>query len=133
MAEKQDGSGTVLAWHQRFVELEHPNPYIAFVKSSAWATLAFVFVSFLAIVSSSAVEYLFFIFFPQADGLFIFLVECFGYAATTVSFLLLIIVMIVESRILIKQLQSKGNALIAPNSKEDDVGPREVLGEVDES
>lgn len=98
-----------LAWHQRFVDLDHPNPYIAYAKSAVWGTLVFVFVCTLAIISTSAVDYIFNAFLPRADRFLVFLVSCFGYSATIVSFLLFIIVMIVESRVLIKKIYQKGS------------------------
>lgn len=119
MANDQNSATTALAWHQRFVDLDHPNPYIAFGKSAAWATLVFVCV--LAVVSSSAVNFLFSLFFPHANGFFVFLVECFGYAAALVSFLLLMVVMAVEARILVGKVWSQGSKTNANDGRNDRV------------
>ena len=109
MADEIKSTETVLAWHQRCVELDHPNPYFAFIKSAAWATFAFMFVCVFALLSTLSVNYLILTFFPNANKLFVFIVDCFGYTATIVSFLMLIIVMIVESRVLIIRLWREGH------------------------
>lgn len=122
MEEKSKHLETSLAWHQRFIDLDHPNPYIAYAKSSIWATLVFMFVCMLAIISTSAVDYVFNSFFPEADFFFAFLIENFGYAATLVSFLLFIVVMVVESRILIKKLYQKGSIDTEGDKKIKEIG-----------
>lgn len=124
MADDQRTTLSTLAWHQRFVDLEHPNPYIAFAKSAAWGTAAFVFVSLLAILSSAAVSFVVQLFFPNANGFFFFLIEYFGYAATLVSFLNLIVVMIVESRVLIGKVWRQGSNVRDAGPDADDGGER---------
>ena len=92
---------------QRFVDLDHPNPYVAYIKSVAWAVIAATVVCAAEIVTASIFKlvfgYLLILFYGNND-IATFLVYCANIATLSISLTGLILVMVVETVVLLRRV-----------------------------
>lgn len=89
------------------VDLDHPNHYIAFLKSAIWGTLTYLAVAMLAIFASETVKLIYSKLVPQPSSFTISLVDSFGTIFTIISLASIAVIMVVETIGLVRKLTAE--------------------------